>query len=156
MATAGRDLESVEVTEESLWRKGPPHELFSELRQRCPVHWTESFEEFPEEAGFWSITTPEDIHTVSRDWQTYSSELGGVVAASGGFPIELARAMFIGMDPPKHDRLKALFQARLHAEADRRARGRDPRDRGRVLDRAPGSRGSATSSTTSPSRSSPA
>ena len=27
------------------------------------------------------------------------------------FPIELARAMFIGMDPPKHDRLKALFQA---------------------------------------------
>src|SRR4029079_820088 len=26
-------------------------------------------------------------------------------------PIELARAMFIGMDPPKHDRIKALFQA---------------------------------------------
>src|SRR5207245_114211 len=36
---------------------------------------------------------------------------GGVVAAAAGFPIELARAMFIGMDPPKHDRLKALFQA---------------------------------------------
>jgi cholest-4-en-3-one 26-monooxygenase len=34
-----------------------------------------------------------------------------VLAAAGGFPIELARAMFIGMDPPKHDRLKALFQA---------------------------------------------
>ena len=47
---------------------------------------------------------------MSRDWQTYSSERGGVVAAAGGFPIELARAMFIGMDPPKHDRLKALFQ----------------------------------------------
>jgi cytochrome P450 len=25
-------------------------------------------------------------------------------------PLELVRAMFIGMDPPKHDRLKALFQ----------------------------------------------
>jgi cholest-4-en-3-one 26-monooxygenase len=25
-------------------------------------------------------------------------------------PLELIRAMFIGMDPPKHDRLKALFQ----------------------------------------------
>jgi cholest-4-en-3-one 26-monooxygenase len=34
-----------------------------------------------------------------------------VVVAAAGFPIELARAMFIGMDPPKHDRLKALFQA---------------------------------------------
>ncbi len=27
------------------------------------------------------------------------------------FPPELVQAMFIGMDPPKHDRLKALFQA---------------------------------------------
>ncbi len=27
------------------------------------------------------------------------------------FPVELVQAMFIGMDPPKHDRLKALFQA---------------------------------------------
>ena len=34
-----------------------------------------------------------------------------MTAAAGPFPIELARAMFIGMDPPKHDRLKALFQA---------------------------------------------
>ncbi len=111
MATAGRDLDTVELTDEALWRKGPPHEVFAELRRGCPVHWTERFEEFPDEAGFWSITTPEDIHTVSRDWATYSSELGGVVAAAGGFPIELARAMFIGMDPPKHDRLKALFQS---------------------------------------------
>src|SRR6202034_4064762 len=52
-----------------------------------------------------------DVHTVSRDWQTYSSERGGVLVAAAGFPLELAQAMFIGMDPPKHDRLKALFQA---------------------------------------------
>jgi cholest-4-en-3-one 26-monooxygenase len=57
------------------------------------------------------VTTADDVHTVSRDWQTYSSELGGVVVIDEVFPIELARAMFIGMDPPKHDRLKALFQA---------------------------------------------
>ncbi len=48
---------------------------------------------------------------MSRDWRTYSSELGGVTLASAVFPIELTRAMFIGMDPPKHDRVKALFQA---------------------------------------------
>ena len=57
------------------------------------------------------MTTAEDVRTVSRDWQTYSSELGGITAATTGFPIELSRAMFIGMDPPKHDRIKALFQA---------------------------------------------
>jgi cholest-4-en-3-one 26-monooxygenase len=110
MATVGRDVESVELTEAELWADGPPYEMFKEMRAKCPIHRTEKFEEFPEEDGFWSVTTAEDIHTVSRDWETYSSELGGVLAARGDFPLELARAMFIGMDPPKHDRLKALFQ----------------------------------------------
>ena len=90
---------------------GPPHALFKELRQGCPVHWTKEIDEFPEEGGFWSVTSAEDVHTVSRDWQTYSSELGGVTVISAIFPLELTRAMFIGMDPPKHDRVKALFQA---------------------------------------------
>ena len=111
MATVGRDIETVELTEDELWTDGPPYGTFKEMRSKCPVHWTDSFELFPEEAGFWSVTTAEDVHTVSRDWKTYSSELGGVIVAAAGFPIELARAMFIGMDPPKHDRLKALFQA---------------------------------------------
>jgi cytochrome P450 len=111
MAMAERDIEQVELTERELWTDGPPYETFKQMRGGCPIHWTENFEEFPEEAGFWSVTTAEDIHTVSRDWQTYSSERGGVLVAAGGFPLELAQAMFIGMDPPKHDRLKALFQA---------------------------------------------
>jgi len=111
MATVGRDIESLELTERELWVDGPPIEAFREMRSKCPIHWTENFEDFPEEAGFWSVTTAEDVHTVSRDFRTYSSERGGVIAAAGGFPLELAQAMFIGMDPPKHDRLKALFQA---------------------------------------------
>ncbi len=110
MATVGRDIETVELSERQYWVDGPPLEVFKEMRSKCPVHWTESFEELPEEEGFWSVTTAEDVHTVSRDWQTYSSERGGVLAAAAGFPLELAQAMFIGMDPPKHDRLKALFQ----------------------------------------------
>jgi cytochrome P450 len=110
VATVGRDIKSVELTERELWLDGPPQEAFKQMRSKCPVHWTEGFEDFPDEAGFWSVTTADDVHTVSRDWETYSSELGGVVLAAAGFPIELARAMFIGMDPPKHDRLKALFQ----------------------------------------------
>jgi cytochrome P450 len=110
VATVGRDIESLELTERELWLNGPPHEAFKQMRAKCPIHWTDTFEELPEEAGFWSVTTADDVYAVSRDWETYSSELGGVVVAAAGFPIELARAMFIGMDPPKHDRLKALFQ----------------------------------------------
>jgi len=111
MASVGSDLENVLVTERDVWEHGVPHELFARLRGECPVHWTPSIAEFPEEAGYWSVTTAEDVHTVSRDWRTYSSERGGITAATTGFPIELSRAMFIGMDPPKHDRIKALFQA---------------------------------------------
>jgi cholest-4-en-3-one 26-monooxygenase len=74
------------------------------------VHWSESIPEYPVEPGLWSVTRADDVHTVSRDWQTYSSA-SGITALSVVFPLELVQAMFIGMDPPKHDRLKALFQA---------------------------------------------
>jgi cytochrome P450 len=106
-----RPIEDELVIEREHWVDGPPHRLFERMRRECPVHWTSEVTEIPAAAGFWSVTTAEDIRAVSLDWQTYSSELGGVVAIDEVFPIELARAMFIGMDPPKHDRLKALFQA---------------------------------------------
>ena len=111
MATVGRDIASVQLTERELWQDGPPHDTFRRMRSECPIHWTDGFSEYPGEPGYWSVTTADDIHTVSRDYKTYSSELGGITALSAVFPIELVRAMFIGMDPPKHDRLKALFQA---------------------------------------------
>jgi cytochrome P450 len=110
-STASSDIKDVLLTERENWEHGVPHELFARIRGECPVHWTSQITEFPEEAGFWSVTLGEDVHTVSRDFKTYSSEVGGVTAANIGFPIELSRAMFIGMDPPKHDRVKALFQA---------------------------------------------
>jgi cholest-4-en-3-one 26-monooxygenase len=105
------EIEDALVLEREHWIDGPPLELFKRMRGQCPVHWTSEVTELPQAKGFWSVTRAEDVHAVSRDWETYSSEVGGVVAIDEVFPIELARAMFIGMDPPKHDRLKALFQA---------------------------------------------
>jgi cytochrome P450 len=112
MSATGKDLKDVLVGDPEHWQDGPPYELFARMRGECPVHWTSHIPDFPNEAGYWSITTADDVHTVSRDWQTYSSELGGITALTDSIlPLELSRAMFIGMDPPKHDRLKALFQA---------------------------------------------
>jgi cytochrome P450 len=111
MTPGNGKLEDVLVIDREQWPDGPPHALFKQMRQECPVHWSSHVPEFPESAGFWSVTTADDVHAVSRDWQTYSSEVGGITAVSEVFPIELTRAMFIGMDPPKHDRIKALFQA---------------------------------------------
>ena len=131
MSEATRDLETIRVIDRETWKDGPPHELFAQMRGRCPVHWTNDIEEFPEEPGYWSVTRWDDIHAVSRDWKTYSSELGGVTAVTEPFPIELMRSMFIGMDPPKHDRIKMLFQAGF---TPKRIAAHEPRIRKIVTD----------------------
>ena len=56
------DLEQVLVVERETWKDGPPHELFKRLRHECPVHWSESIPEYPDEAGYWSLTTADHIH----------------------------------------------------------------------------------------------
>jgi cholest-4-en-3-one 26-monooxygenase len=109
--TDATPLEEVLVAVRELWLDGPPHDLFKRLRSECPVHWSSGIPEYPEEAGFWSVTKADDVHALSRDWETYSSERGGITALTNAvMPLELIQAMFIGMDPPKHDRLKGLFQ----------------------------------------------
>jgi cytochrome P450 len=111
MASAEDDLTAIRVADRENFQAGPPHELFRRLRSQCPVHWSDGITDYPDEDGFWSVTTAEDVHEVSRDWQTFSSEIGGFTALrDAGLSLEMQQAMFIGMDPPKHDRLKALFQ----------------------------------------------
>jgi cholest-4-en-3-one 26-monooxygenase len=104
-----RRLEEIDVTDNEHWEDGPPHEIFTGLRRECPVHWSE-INEYPNEEGFWSITKADDVREVSLDWETFSSERGGVTGLTHAIPLELARGMFIAQDPPKHDRLKSLFQ----------------------------------------------
>src|SRR3954454_23617735 len=103
-------LQDLLVAERENWPDGPPYALFKQLRGQCPVHWTAEITEYPDEEGFWSVTTADDVHAVSRDWETYSSATGITALTDAILPLELTQAMFIGMDPPKHDRLKALFQ----------------------------------------------
>jgi cytochrome P450 len=104
-------LDELRVSDRVNFQEGPPLELFRRLRGECPVHWTDRISEYPDEDGFWSVTTAEDVHEVSRDWQTFSSERGGfAVLKNSILSLDLQQAMFIGMDPPKHDRLKSLFQ----------------------------------------------
>jgi cytochrome P450 len=95
-------MDGLQIADAEHWAEGPPHELFGRMRRECPVHWSPGFSEFPEEDGYWSVTRADDVHAVSRDWQTYSSEIGGMTALKNAImPLELQQAMFIGMDPPK-------------------------------------------------------
>jgi len=110
VATDASDLRSIDVSDPRLWTHGPPHELFARLRREAPVHWS-PLAEYPEEAGFWSITRAKDIRDVSLDWRSFSSERGGIMVLDDfGIPLEVQTQMMISMDPPRHDRIKALFQ----------------------------------------------
>ncbi|QHA03228.1 cytochrome P450 [Streptomyces broussonetiae] len=109
--TADELPEDLTLADFDLWKDGPPHGIFSDLRAKCPVHWSPGIPVLPEEEGFWSLTKADDIARVSRDWRTFSSERMGIDITNQQIPIEFARAEFIGMDPPKHDRIKQLFLA---------------------------------------------
>ncbi len=96
MSTTSQDqtpLDELGVADRAHFQQGPPLELFRRLRAECPVHWSSGIAEFPGEAGFWSVTTAEDVFEVSRDWQTYSSEVGGFTASNAGLSLEMQQAM---------------------------------------------------------------
>jgi cytochrome P450 len=109
-----QDLADIDVSDLDLWKDGPPHETFTRLRAEEPLHWSE-FGDFPNEAGFWSVVRYDDIRTVGRDTDTFSSDhsilLVDKLAPEGEpDPMDLSANMLIAQDPPRHDRLKALVQ----------------------------------------------
>jgi cytochrome P450 len=109
-AVAEQELSQVDVSDLSLWESGPPHELFTRLRREAPVHWS-PLADYPKECGFWSITRAADIAAISLDFKTFSSERGGVLILDDiGIPLAMQQQQMISMDPPRHDRIKALFQ----------------------------------------------
>lgn len=107
--TSEQPIDTIDLGDLELWKDGPPHAIFDRLRREAPIHWS-PMADIEDEAGFWSITRAEDIHAVSRDWEAFSSERGGILVLDHAIPVEIQNAMFIGMDPPRHDRIKALFQ----------------------------------------------
>jgi cytochrome P450 len=107
---AEQNLEQIDLGDLALWNDGPPHEIFTRLRSEAPVHWS-PLSEYPEEAGFWSLTRAEDLRAASLDWETFSSYVGGIMVLDDfGIPLEGQQQQMISMDPPRHDRIKALFQ----------------------------------------------
>jgi cytochrome P450 len=108
------DPTELDLSDLSLWKDGPPHEIFRELRGQ-DLHFS-ALGDFPNETGFWSVVTYDDIANVGRDHETYSSErsilLVDSLATEPGAPdpIDISEHMLICQDPPRHDRLKALVQ----------------------------------------------
>ncbi|MCB0875993.1 MAG: cytochrome P450 [Solirubrobacterales bacterium] len=108
------ELNELDVSDLDLWKDGPPHEVFRELRGIEGMHFSE-LGDFPEEGGFWSVVRFDDIAAVGRDHETYSSNrsiilVDNLAPEGQPDPIDLSANMLISQDPPRHDRLKSLVQ----------------------------------------------
>ncbi|MBV8462377.1 MAG: cytochrome P450, partial [Acidimicrobiales bacterium] len=79
-----------------------PYELYRRLRDEAPVAFNEHY-------GFWALFRYEDVARAHREWQTFSSN-HGVDLSSLSRPPEMIQRLrsMIMMDPPDHDRLRAL------------------------------------------------
>src|SRR5436190_261369 len=105
---AEQDLKRIDLADPRLWDAGPPWELFARLQREAPVHFSAQ-RVAPDEGGFWSIVRHEDVRAVTRDFKTFSSERRGIFLVDDiGVPLDVQRMQMISMDPPRHDRLKAL------------------------------------------------
>jgi cytochrome P450 len=107
-------LDAIDLSDHDAFVDHVPHEWFAELRRNDPVHWN------PERdggRGFWAVTRYDDIRTVHRDVETYSSELGGTSLEDLDDEQIKARKSMLDMDPPRHDELRGLIARRFTPRA---------------------------------------
>ncbi|MGH9080141.1 MAG: cytochrome P450 [Acidimicrobiales bacterium] len=79
-----------------------PYDLYRRMRDEVPVFFSERY-------GFWALFRYDDVCEAHKEWQTFSSS-HGVDLSTLSKPPELIRQLqsMIMLDPPEHDRLRAL------------------------------------------------
>jgi cytochrome P450 len=97
----------IDLLSPSSFAAGQPNDQYRWLREHAPVYWHAE----PAGRGFWAVTRYEDVWTVDRDFQTYSSEptimITDPLSEAGGFgPYK----MMLMMDPPEHAGFRKLIR----------------------------------------------
>ena len=119
MTTTRDSLEGIDLLA-GTWGRSEPHGQFDLLRREAPVFWHPE----PNGPGFWAVTKHEDVRNVSRDSETFSSELGGTfIPDQDEMALAQIRLTILNMDPPKHNRYRRLV-----------SRGFTPRVIGKLVD----------------------
>ena len=79
-----------------------PSEVYRRLRDEAPVYFNERY-------GFYALSRFADVLAAHREWETFSSSHGIDLSTLTKDPDEIRMyKMIIMMDPPEHDRLRAL------------------------------------------------
>src|ERR687897_408057 len=88
-----------------------PSETYRRLRDEAPVYFSERY-------GFYALSRFADVVSAHRDWQGFSSAHGVDLSTLTKDP-ELISSFrsIIMMDPPDHDRLRALVSRAFSTRA---------------------------------------
>ena len=106
---------TVDITDAAAYASGIPHAAFARMRREEPIARL-AFEGRP----YWAVTRYEDLVTVTRDPQTYSSARGMTNLWDLSEEAMAARRSIIDSDAPEHVRLRRLG---MPAFTSRKVRG---------------------------------
>ncbi len=78
------------------------YDLYRRMRDHAPVYFNEQY-------GFWALFRYDDVCAAHKDWQTFSSAHGVDLSTlnTDEAVIRMYRSIIM-MDPPEHDRFRAL------------------------------------------------
>ena len=96
-----RAADEIDLADPDTYAHGIPHEVFRALREHDPVSWRAP--------GYWAVTRYQDIVTVLRTPEVFSSWRGGALFEDP--PPEFLAKLRVNMlyrDPPEHTALRRL------------------------------------------------
>jgi cytochrome P450 len=127
--TPDRPHDEVDVSSKAFWSTTADERerAFAVLRERGTITWHPPFEdqllEVPDDHGFWAVTRYDDLVEVTKRHDDFLSGPGILME---NLPPELVEAgqSIIGMDPPRHTKLRRLVAAAFTPKQVRRIEDR--------------------------------
>jgi cholest-4-en-3-one 26-monooxygenase len=114
-STAAQVPSDINLWDKDTFVKGVPHEWFTRLRRESPVAWHPGDPDFEPHMGggagpFWAVTSYDEVVTVNRDNEAWSSHRGLVFMWDpDDASLEQQRLLMLNMDPPMHTRYRRLI-----------------------------------------------
>ncbi len=124
-----RPYDDVDLSSRAFWSTtmDEREKSFAFLRENRPVTWHPPFEdqllEDPDDHGFWAVVTYDDLVEVTKRHDDFLSGPGILMES---LPAELVEAgqSIIGMDPPRHTKLRRLVASAFTPKQMRRIEDR--------------------------------
>lgn len=120
---------TIDLLSPASFADGQPHEQFRWLREHSPVY--RHLE--PDGPGFWAVTRYDDVRSVGRDPELFSSAPTILIPDLAGVDFG-DHQMMITADPPRHTRFRRIINSQFTPRAAERLRARIEQLAAQIID----------------------